>query len=75
MMNVYIVIDDNATIYDVFDSYEGAAKRVKEIVLEDFNYGRINESEVDTYLEELETERYIEDYLYIEEYPLLRKER
>lgn len=73
-MNVYIIIDDNATIYDVFASYEGAAERVKEIILEDFNCGRLNESEVDAYLEELETEKYIEDYLYIEEYPLLRKE-
>ena len=72
-MNVYIIIDDNATIYDVFDSYEGAAERVREIILEDFECGRINESEVDTYLEQLEAEKYIEDYLYIEEYPLLRK--
>lgn len=73
-MNVYIIIDDNATIYDVFASYKGAAERVKEIILEDFNCGRLNESEVDAYLEELKTEKYIEDYLYIEEYPLLRKE-
>lgn len=72
-MNIYIVIDDNATIYDVFDSCEAAMERVKEIVLEDFNCGRLDESEVDAYLEELEMVTYIDGYIYIEEYPLLRK--